>query len=98
VLRTRGIPELICCSLGAVDPATVVAVVKGVSEKEKRRQALLATCPPLDEIVNLHDFEVGFKLLRLGRCKAHMTFRPSAGGRESCPSGKGLGLLFLCVR
>ncbi|KAH9174964.1 glyoxylate dehydrogenase [Lactarius sanguifluus] len=43
--------------LGAIDPATVVAVVKEISEEEKRRQALLAARPPIDEIVNLHDFE-----------------------------------------
>ncbi|KAI9465260.1 glyoxylate dehydrogenase [Lactarius psammicola] len=49
--------------LGAVDPATVVAEVKEVSEKEKRRQALLATRPPIDEIVNLHDFEAVAKVV-----------------------------------
>ncbi|ESK97372.1 mitochondrial cytochrome [Moniliophthora roreri MCA 2997] len=43
--------------IGAVDPSTVKRVVKEVSEAEKKRQALLAARPPLDEILNLHDFE-----------------------------------------
>ncbi|KAG6920221.1 hypothetical protein DXG01_004990 [Tephrocybe rancida] len=43
--------------IGAIDPATVVRVVKAVTEEDKRRQALLDARPPLDEILNLHDFE-----------------------------------------
>ncbi|KAI3605017.1 mitochondrial cytochrome [Moniliophthora roreri] len=43
--------------IGAIDPSTVKKVVKEVSETEKKRQALLAARPPLDEILNLHDFE-----------------------------------------
>ncbi|KAG6883348.1 hypothetical protein C0993_006663, partial [Termitomyces sp. T159_Od127] len=43
--------------VGAIDPATVVNVVKIVTEDDKRRQALLDTRPPLEEILNLHDFE-----------------------------------------
>jgi hypothetical protein len=31
-----------------------------VAADELKRQELLADRPPLDEIVNLHDFEVGF--------------------------------------
>lgn len=52
-------PMLIgCASLGGIDPATVTKVEKVVSEAEKQRQVLLANRPPLDEILNLHDFEV----------------------------------------
>ncbi|KAF4563210.1 Cytochrome b2, mitochondrial precursor [Pleurotus pulmonarius] len=43
--------------IGAIDPNTVVKVVKEVTEEDKRRQALLDARPPLDEIINLHDFE-----------------------------------------
>ncbi|KAF9529720.1 glyoxylate dehydrogenase [Crepidotus variabilis] len=43
--------------IGAIDPNTVVAVVKEVTEEEKQRQAVLASRPPIDEIINLHDFE-----------------------------------------
>ncbi|KAI0302338.1 glyoxylate dehydrogenase [Multifurca ochricompacta] len=48
--------------LGPVDPDTIVAIAKEVTEEEKRRQALLAARPPLDEIINLHDFEVESEL------------------------------------
>ncbi|KAJ8520449.1 hypothetical protein ONZ45_g2736 [Pleurotus djamor] len=43
--------------IGSIDPNTVVKVVKEVTEEDKRRQALLDARPPLDEIINLHDFE-----------------------------------------
>jgi L-lactate dehydrogenase (cytochrome) len=46
-------------SLGAVDPNTVVKAVKEVTAEEKTRQQLMLARPSLDEIVNLHDFEVG---------------------------------------
>ena len=44
-------------SLGAIDASTVAKVVKEVTEEEKRRQALVEARPPLDNIINLHDFE-----------------------------------------
>lgn len=43
--------------LGAVDPATIVKVVKEVTEEDRRRETALAARPSLDEILNLHDFE-----------------------------------------
>ncbi|KAJ3513976.1 hypothetical protein NLJ89_g2631 [Agrocybe chaxingu] len=43
--------------IGSVDPNTVVKVVKEITEEDKRRQALMDARPPLDEILNLHDFE-----------------------------------------
>jgi L-lactate dehydrogenase (cytochrome) len=46
-------------SLGAIDPNTVIKVVKEVTAEEKKRQELMTARPSLDEIVNLHDFEVG---------------------------------------
>lgn len=48
-------------SIGAVDINTVAKVVKQVTEEDKRRQALMDARPPLDEILNLHDFEVNKK-------------------------------------
>ncbi|KAJ3784407.1 glyoxylate dehydrogenase [Lentinula aff. detonsa] len=49
--------------LGDVDPSTVTKVVKVISEAEKQRQALIAKRPPLDEILNLHDFEAVAKII-----------------------------------
>ncbi|KAI5982494.1 glyoxylate dehydrogenase [Pisolithus albus] len=49
--------------LGPVDPKTVVKVDKVLSEEEKKRQALVAARPPIDEIVNLHDFEAVAKAI-----------------------------------
>ncbi|KAL7277781.1 hypothetical protein ACG7TL_008724 [Trametes sanguinea] len=43
--------------LGAIDESTLVKAVKEVTEDEKRRQALIAARPPLDNILNMHDFE-----------------------------------------
>ncbi|RDX49317.1 glyoxylate dehydrogenase [Polyporus arcularius HHB13444] len=43
--------------LGVIDASTVAKVVKEVTEEEKHRQALLDARPPLDNIINLHDFE-----------------------------------------
>ncbi|KAI8970806.1 glyoxylate dehydrogenase [Trametes punicea] len=43
--------------LGIIDASTVVKVTKKVTEEEKRRQALLAARPPLDNVLNMHDFE-----------------------------------------
>ncbi|KAF8180626.1 glyoxylate dehydrogenase [Pholiota molesta] len=43
--------------IGALDPNIVVKVVKKVTEEDKRRQALINCRPPLNEILNLHDFD-----------------------------------------
>lgn len=45
-------------SIGSIDPNAVVKIVKEVTEEDRRRQALMDARPPLDEILNLHDFEV----------------------------------------
>lgn len=49
-------------SLGAVDPNTVVKD-KQLTPEQIKREELLALRPSLDEIVNLHDFEVQYKVL-----------------------------------
>ena len=43
--------------LGEVDPATIVKVVKKMTDEDRRREAAMAARPGLDEILNLHDFE-----------------------------------------
>lgn len=45
-------------SLGVIDTQTITKASKVVSDEEKRRRALMAARPSLDEILNLHDFEV----------------------------------------
>ena len=44
-------------SLGAIDASTVTKVVKEVTEEEKRRLALMDARPPLENVLNMHDFE-----------------------------------------
>ncbi|EMD33158.1 hypothetical protein CERSUDRAFT_160722 [Gelatoporia subvermispora B] len=44
--------------LGVIDASTVAKVVKEVTEEEKRRLALMDARPPLDNVINMHDFEV----------------------------------------
>lgn len=56
MLRTDSIPAP--HSIGEIDPSTVTKVIKKVTDADRKRQALLDTRPPLDEILNLHDFEV----------------------------------------
>ena len=45
-------------SLGAIDASTVAKVVKEVTAEEKARQAAWAARPPLENVLNMHDFEV----------------------------------------
>lgn len=47
-------------SLGPVEPDTVEKVVVEITDEEKARQERISNRPPLDEILNLHDFEVRF--------------------------------------
>ena len=45
-------------SLGVIDASTVAKVIKEVTEEEKARQAAWEARPPLENILNMHDFEV----------------------------------------
>jgi len=47
------------CSLGSVDLSTVEKTEVKVTDGEKVRQQRMDARPPLDGILNLHDFEVG---------------------------------------
>ncbi|KAM6502562.1 FMN-dependent dehydrogenase domain containing protein [Amanita muscaria] len=49
--------------LGPVDPNTVQKVKVVISDKDKARQERMSARPPLDEILNLHDFEAIGKLV-----------------------------------
>ncbi|GJE91365.1 glyoxylate dehydrogenase [Phanerochaete sordida] len=44
--------------LGAIDASTVAKAVKEVTAEETARQAALAARPPLENVLNMHDFEV----------------------------------------
>lgn len=50
-------------SLGAVDPNSIVKVVKEKTEEDRRREELMASRPPISEILNLHDFEAVAKVV-----------------------------------
>jgi L-lactate dehydrogenase (cytochrome) len=45
-------------SLGSVDLGTVEKVVVQITDEEKARQQRMDARPPLEGILNLHDFEV----------------------------------------
>lgn len=44
-------------SLGPVDPDSVELVAKEVTLEQKQREERAANKPPLEECLNLHDFE-----------------------------------------
>lgn len=48
-------------SLGSVDLTTVEKVDVRITDEEKARQERMNARPPLDSILNLHDFEVGLQ-------------------------------------
>ncbi len=65
-------------SIGAVDPNTIVKVVKQMTEEDRRRQAMLDARPPIDEILNLHDFEAVAKAVLPAKAWAYY----SSGGED----------------
>jgi hypothetical protein len=75
-----------------VKPDTVEKVVVEITDEEKARQERVANRPSLDEILNLHDFEVLLLRYRLFGW-------PNDFPAEHCQTGtagKGLGILFVC--
>lgn len=82
-------------SLGPLDTSTVVKAPKQVSEAEKMRQTLMDSRPPLDEILNLHDFEVGTGI-DPPVC-SHLR-KLSPGSRQGRLVQESMGLLLFCVR
>ena len=53
---------IILYSLGPVESETVEKVEVKITDEEKARLERFSKRPPLDEILNLHDFEVGKRL------------------------------------
>ena len=53
---------IILHSLGPVEPDTVEKVEVKITDEEKARLERFSNRPPLDEILNLHDFEVGGRI------------------------------------
>ena len=45
-------------SLGDIDASTVATVVKEVTEEQKKREVALAARPPVENVLNLHEFEI----------------------------------------
>ncbi|KAF9446522.1 hypothetical protein P691DRAFT_794412 [Macrolepiota fuliginosa MF-IS2] len=64
--------------IGAVDPNTIIRTVKQVTEEDRRRQALLDARPPIDEILNFHDFEAVAKTVLPAKAWAYY----SSGGDD----------------
>jgi L-lactate dehydrogenase (cytochrome) len=58
---TGSIPGLLIpasCSLGPVEPDTAVKVEVQITDEEKARLERFENRPSLEEVLNLHDFEV----------------------------------------
>ena len=49
-------------SLGPFEPDTAETVVVSITDEEKARQDRMSRRPSLDEILNLHDFEVNLNI------------------------------------
>lgn len=73
------------CSLGPVDPETVEKVEVKITDQEKERQLRVAARPSLDEILNLHDFEVssGRHCCSLVNLRHHSGYCKTSHGRKS---------------
>jgi hypothetical protein len=81
-------------SLGPVEPDTVEKVEVQITDEEKARLERFSNRPPLDEILNLHDFEVG------GRLNIHHVYSLliCEGHCQTSDARKGMGLLFFRSR
>ena len=67
---------------------------KVVTADEIKRQELLAARPPLDEIVNLHDFEARFGVPPIQAVVSWFCL----GSRQRNPPSQGMGILLLSFR
>lgn len=85
-------------SLGSVDLGTVEKVEVQITDAEKARQERMALIPPLEEILNLHDFEVRFTcIVSEGSWVSPLTVLVP-GYCENGDARKGVGVLLLCRR
>ena len=82
-------------SLGPVKPDTVEKVEVIITDEEKARLERFSNRPPLDEILNLHDFEVG---RRLNFNTYYILFLILQGNCQTSDARKGMGVLFFCSR
>jgi L-lactate dehydrogenase (cytochrome) len=60
---------LIRSSLGNVVPGSVAKTTKEVTKEELARRKRVGNRPSLEEILNLHDFEVSYTLTRFFRVR-----------------------------
>lgn len=72
-----------------------------LSDEDKRRKDLFNSRPPLDEILNLHDFEVRIDYFYIwiafpDHLVVDVIFTVATGHREASHAGEGLGILLLC--
>ena len=81
---------IILHSLGPVEPDTVEKVEVKITDEEKARLERFSNRPPLDEILNLHDFEVGRRL----NIQPVYSLLILEGNRKTSDARKGMGLLF----
>lgn len=74
----------------------MVKVVKEVTAEERRRQELMEARPSLDEIVNLHDFEVRIRIpVPQNSINTNPVFTGRGKGYPPCES---MGLLLFGIR
>ena len=85
---------IILHSLGPVEPDTVEKVEVKIADEEKARLERFSNRPPLAEILNLHDFEVGRRL----NIQHVYSLLILEGHCETSDGRKGMGLLFFCSR
>ena len=81
---------IILHSLGPVEPDTVEKVEVKITDEEKARLERFSNRPPLDEILNLHDFEVG----RLSNIQYLYSLLILEGYCQTSDARKSMGLLF----
>lgn len=85
---------IILHSLGHVEPDTAEKVEVKITDEEKARLERFSKRPPLDEILNLHDFEVG-RCLNIPHVYSLLILE---GHCQTSDAREGMGLLFFSSR
>lgn len=81
-----------------MDQSTVAKVKVEITDEEEARLKRVEARPPLSEILNLHDFEVGSAIRSANRRMVHH-IRGEIGHCPTGNAGESLGLLlFRCRR
>src|SRR5260221_7631916 len=81
-------------SLGSVEPHTAETIEVNITDDEVARRERMSNRPPLDEILNLHDFEVSFQ--HLPRMRIHS--QQTSGYCMASHACESLRILFVCSR